>query len=55
MSPPTVYFAELPPESSLEQRLAATERILASCGLPEVVAPGDRTALGSRSYELRRV
>jgi uncharacterized Fe-S center protein len=45
MSSPIVYFAELPAESSLEQRLAATQRILASCGLPSVVAPGDRTAV----------
>ncbi len=45
MSSPTVYFAELPPESSLEQRLSATERILGACGLPGVVAPRDRTAV----------
>jgi uncharacterized Fe-S center protein len=45
MSSPTVYFVELPPESSLEQRLAATQRILEACGLPSVVAPRDRTAV----------
>ncbi len=45
MSSSIVYFAQLPPESSLEQRLAATERILEACGLPSIVAPRDRTAV----------
>ncbi len=47
MSTPIVYFVELPPESSLERRLAATERILEACGLSSVVAPRDRTAVTS--------
>jgi uncharacterized Fe-S center protein len=45
MSTPVVYFTELPPASSLEERLRATERLLEACGLREVVSPQDRTAV----------
>jgi len=45
MSSPVVYFAELPPASSLEQRVRATERILEACGLESVVSRRDRTAV----------
>ena len=45
MGSPTVYFAELPPESALEQRLAATRRILEACEFSRLIAPRDRTAV----------
>jgi uncharacterized Fe-S center protein len=45
MSTPIVYFAELPPQSTPAQRLEATRRLLAACGLEEVVSPRDRTAV----------
>ena len=45
MGSPTVYFSELPPESTLEQWLAATRRILEACEFSRLIAPRDRTAV----------
>jgi len=45
MSNPIVWLVALPPESTPEQRLAATRRLLQACGLEQVVAPRDRTAV----------
>jgi len=40
-----VYFVALPQASDMEQRVRATERLLASCGLERIVASNDRTAV----------
>jgi uncharacterized Fe-S center protein len=40
-----VLFVELPEDSTLEERILATERILDGCGLKQIVAKRDRVAV----------
>jgi uncharacterized Fe-S center protein len=40
-----VFFVELPENSTLEQRLVGTERLLDGCGLKQIVAKRDRVAV----------
>ena len=40
-----VFFVELPENSTLEERVTATERLLDGCGLEQIVVKSDRVAV----------